>query len=99
MSELSKELPDQIFIPLGRKGFHPINIKACIRCSMQQKFVLEFIEKIEHPIEENEGAKKKVADYKVKCKNCNAVYYIRMIKIVRIIDGNEEPMVTNFNIL
>ncbi|MHA1309654.1 MAG: hypothetical protein ACTSWR_02605 [Candidatus Helarchaeota archaeon] len=102
MANLADELPDTIYIPLGRRGFQPINIKACIRCSMENKFVLEFLEK-KINIEESDESKKEIIDYKVKCRNCNAIYYIRMIKIKKIVEEEGEKkeilVVTNFNIL
>lgn len=99
MSDLSRELPDTIFVPLGRKGFHPINIKKCIKCSAEDRFVLDFMEKIEHPVEKTENGKKETTDYKIQCKSCNAIYYIRMTQIKRIKGEKEERMLTNFNIL
>lgn len=99
MPDLSRELPNEIFIPLGRKGFHPINLKACIKCSNAERFVLDFYEKVEHPLEETDTTKKEITDYKVKCKNCGAEYQIRMIQLKRIVDGKEERMLINFNIL
>ena len=99
MTDLSKEIPDRIFVPLGRKGFHPIYLKACIKCGEKDRFVLDFLEKKEHPIETAGNSKKVVIDYKVQCKNCDKIYYIRMIMLSNIIDGKEKRMVTNFNIL
>ncbi|MHA1270192.1 MAG: hypothetical protein ACTSPY_10435 [Candidatus Helarchaeota archaeon] len=99
MTDLLNELPDTIFVPLGRRGFHPINLKSCIKCSTENIFVLEFLEKIEYPAEEIENSKKEMTDYKVKCRNCGTIYYIRKIEFKRVVNGNEERLITNFNII
>jgi len=99
LTNLSNELPDKIYVPLGRRGFHPINLKACVRCFNAERFVLNFIEKKEYPAEIIDNAKKEIIDYKVQCKNCNAIYFIRMTLFKNIDENKEEQIIANFNIL
>jgi len=94
-----EELPDRIFVILGKRGLHPINLKACVKCLNSEPFVLGFIEKKGPLIETMEHTRKETTDYKVRCKNCNTAYIIRQVKLVQIETDEEIPIVITFNIL
>ena len=99
MFELTKdrslaELPDVVFVALGRRGMEPIKLQECAYSC--EKSNLELIKVVTDPPElENKGVEEVSEDWIVKCQDCNREFTIRCLS--RYADG--ERMDTRVNII
>ncbi len=75
------ELPDTVYVPLGRRGMDSIALKMCPECNHES---LILIQKDKLPEVLNGGvhpAKKEIVDYKVRCRKCEYLFIIRLNRI------------------
>ncbi|MHA1263922.1 MAG: hypothetical protein ACTSRS_01685 [Candidatus Helarchaeota archaeon] len=93
-----KEIPDKIFVSLGRRGFDPVNPKQCPKCGTQG-MGLELIEKIEREEVTIERGSKKTVDYKIHCKNCGTIFYIRLQHVFQGREDAKKRVTTLVNFL
>ncbi|TFG04394.1 MAG: hypothetical protein EU536_04740 [Promethearchaeota archaeon] len=93
-----KEIPDKIFVSLGRRGFDPVTAKQCPKCG-NMAAGLELKEKIEHADIEHEEGFKKTVDYQVHCRNCDAIFYIRLQHVFQKVSSGDKRVTTMVNIL
>ncbi len=93
------EIPNQITVSLGRRGFDPINPKQCSKCGNQNPAGLKLLEKIEHEDVIHEEGRKHTVDYKIQCQKCDAVFYIRLQHVLQHVGDKEKRITTLVNIL
>ena len=93
------EIPDKIFVSLGRRGFDPVNPKQCSKCGNMGVGVLKLLEKIEHEEVRHEQGIKRTVDYKVQCGSCGNIFYIRLRHVFQLVDEAEKRITTVVNIL
>lgn len=93
---LIEDLPDQIYAPLGTRGFQPIKLKQCFRCSNQNIDELEVIEK---KIEAVRGRDQEIADYKIVCKKCGSTFTIRLKNLYVVENGKKTRSITFVSII
>jgi hypothetical protein len=93
-----KEIPDKIFVSLGRRGFDPVNPKQCPKCGTRDAG-LELLEKIEHETLQHEKGLKRTMDYKLRCRNCGNIFFIRLQHVFQQEEGDEKRITTVVNIL
>jgi len=91
-----KELPDQIYAPLGTRGLQPIKLKQCFRCSNQNVDELQVTEK---KIEAVQGRDQEMADYKIICKKCSSSFTIRLRNLYVVEKGRKRRSLTFVSIL
>ena len=91
------EIPNQITVSLGRRGFDPVNPKKCPKCSNPNRLKLLNKEKLD-TIKHKEG-EKRTFDYKIQCLNCNNIFYIKLQHVIQFIDDREKRVTTLVNIL
>ena len=91
-----EDLPDQIYAPLGTRGFQPIKLKQCFRCSNQNVEELEVIEK---KIEAVRGRDQEIGEYKIICKKCNLTFSIRLRNLYVVDKGQRRRSITFVSIL
>ena len=78
------ELPDRVFVALGRRGMEPLPLKECTyECSGQELRLLSFSQDKEKPSEK--GMDEIVEDWLVECTTCKRPFTIRCY--VRYSDG------------
>ncbi|MHA1651804.1 MAG: hypothetical protein ACTSYB_16550 [Candidatus Helarchaeota archaeon] len=93
------EIPDRIFVSLGRRGFDPVNPKQCPKCELFGPGGLKLLEKKLYEEVKSEEGIKRIIDYKIRCLQCNTIFYIRLQHIIQKIDGEEKRITTLVNIL
>ena len=88
------ELPDVVFVALGRRGMEPIKLQECAySCETSN---LELIRVITDPPDlKNKGIEEITEDWVVKCEDCDREFTIRCL--IRYADG--ERMDTKVNII
>ena len=70
------ELPDRVFVALGRRGMEPIPLKECTYdCDGKDIKLLGFHQNKESPA--NTGVDEIVEDWMVICETCNRKFTIR----------------------
>jgi hypothetical protein len=94
-----EEIPDKIFVSLGRRGFDPVNPKQCSRCGNNAPTGLKLLEKITHPRVNHEEGFKETLDYKIQCLQCGNIFYIRLQHVIQLVSGTEKRVTTVVNIL
>ena len=78
------ELPDQVFVALGRRGMEPLPLKECTyECDGDELSLLEVKQSKDHPSEK--GVDEITVDWVVECKKCSKPFTIRCIN--RYADG------------
>jgi hypothetical protein len=88
------ELPDQVFVALGRRGMEPLPLKECTyECDGDELHLLEVNQSKESPAES--GTDEIIVDWKVECKKCSRPFTIQCIN--RYFDG--QKLDTRVNIL
>ena len=92
-----KEIPDKIFVSLGRRGFDPVNPKQCPKCGNPTN--LEFLEKLEHDDVEHEEGRKQTVDYKIQCGHCGNIFFVRLQHVIQKLEAKEKRVTTLVNIL
>jgi hypothetical protein len=80
------ELPDTVFIPLGRRGMESAPLKACSICSAERLALIHKTVTVLNLTEEtsNKDAspeKKEIVDYTVRCQECQHQFIIRLTRI------------------
>ena len=69
------ELPNQVFVPLGRRGMEPLILKECTYdCDGQELILIDPPKNKEVP---SEGNLEIEEDWLVKCAKCNRQFTIR----------------------
>lgn len=78
------DLPDVVFVALGRRGMEPVPLKECTyACDGDE---LSLIEMTREPLEtKGQSLETAVEDWFVECKKCNRRFTIRCK--IRYIDG------------
>ncbi len=92
-----KEIPDRIFVSLGRRGFDPVNPKQCSRCGNVAN--LKLLEKVEQEDIKHEEGRKQTVEYKIQCMHCGNVFFIRLQHVLQKVEGGEKRVTTMVNIL
>ena len=92
-----EEIPDKIFVSLGRRGFDPVNPKQCSKCG--NPINLKLLEKIEHEEVKHKEGIKRTLDYKIQCLNCDNIFFIRLQHVFQRTNGEEKRITTVVNIL
>lgn len=92
-----KEIPDRIFVSLGRRGFDPVNPKECSKCGNPTN--LELLDKFEHADVTHEEGRKQTIDYKIQCLHCGNIFFVRLQHIFQKIENTEKRVTTVVNIL
>jgi hypothetical protein len=88
------ELPDEVFVALGRRGMEGIPLKECVyECDGKEIRLLNFRKNKEHL--EGKGVEVVVEDWQVECTKCGRQFTIECT--VRYADG--ERMDTKVDIL
>jgi len=78
------ELPDQVFVALGRRGMEPIPLKECTYdCDGKEIALLHFHQDKDRPAKT--GVDEIIEDWDVTCKKCSRNFTIRCY--VRYADG------------
>ncbi|MGY5873129.1 MAG: hypothetical protein RTV72_12840 [Candidatus Thorarchaeota archaeon] len=78
------ELPDQVFVALGRRGMEPLPLKECTyECSGEELQLLGVTQNKKGPA--NKGIDEITEDWLVECTKCHRQFTIRCI--VRYADG------------
>ena len=78
------ELPDQVYVALGRRGMEPLPLKECTyECDGEELELLDFNQDKDSPSES--GIDELVEDWTVRCKKCKREFTIRCH--VRYADG------------
>ncbi len=77
------ELPDTVYVPLGRRGMEPVPLKICSDCSKEnliliQKKITRTAVKHDVPSVDTSLAEKEIVDYKVRCQECGYQFIIRL---------------------
>ncbi len=88
------ELPDQVFVALGRRGMEGIILKECAYECDSQDLSLVGVETEPAQIKK-QGKEEMIEDWKVKCNECGHEFVIRCK--IRFYDG--ERMDTMVNII
>jgi hypothetical protein len=87
-------LPDEVFVALGRRGMEPIPLKECTyECDGKELRLLEF--QSDYDRISNKGVEEMTEDYLVECQKCSRRFTIRCLS--RLADG--ERMDTRVNII
>ncbi|MHA1129786.1 MAG: hypothetical protein ACTSQI_01865 [Candidatus Helarchaeota archaeon] len=92
-----KEIPDRIFVSLGRRGFDPINPKQCSKCGNPTN--LQLLEKNEIANITYKEGRKNTVDYKIQCNYCGNIFYIRLQHVFQKMGAEEKRITTLVNIL
>ncbi len=92
-----KEIPDRIFVSLGRRGFDPVNPKQCSKCGNPTN--LQLLEKVDHGDVTHEEGRKNTVDYKIQCNACGNIFYVRLQHVLQKVEGDEKRVTTVVNIL
>lgn len=87
-------LPDEVFVALGRRGMEPIPLKECTYECDGKELELVGFSKDKQGIT-GKGVEEATEDYLVRCTTCNRTFTIRCL--VRYADG--ERMDTKVNII
>ena len=90
------EIPNQITVSLGRRGFDPVNPKKCPKCGNPN---LKLLNKEELDTIKHKEGEKRTIDYKIQCLNCNNIFYIKLQHVIQFIDGREKRVTTLVNVL
>ena len=78
------ELPDQVFVALGRRGMEPLPLKECTYdCEGDELLLQEVTQSKDNPSEK--GRDEITVDWVVECKKCKRPFTIRCIN--RYFDG------------
>ena len=91
------EIPNQISVSLGRRGFDPINPKKCSKCGNPTR--LKLLEKKELDTIKHKEGEKRTLDYKIQCLNCNNIFFIRLQHVIQFTEQGEKRVTTMVNIL
>ncbi|MHA1144242.1 MAG: hypothetical protein ACTSRW_05850 [Candidatus Helarchaeota archaeon] len=92
-----EELPDKVFVPLGRRGFDPIPLKYCHVCK-NRSACIKIVGKESSEKQEGNSILEEI-DYKATCDSCGETFYFRVRKIYDVIDGEKRLITATINIL
>ncbi|NHI92911.1 MAG: hypothetical protein EAX96_10455 [Candidatus Lokiarchaeota archaeon] len=93
------EIPDEIYVSLGRRGFDPLKIKYCHVCNNPTVKDLELLEK-KVVREQDDGNNFYVEiDYKIRDKKCNGTFFIKLKHVYSMLEGDKKRMTTKVHIL
>jgi hypothetical protein len=93
------EIPNKIYVSLGRRGFDPIRLKYCHVCKNPTVQDLELLEKkIVSEKAEGDNVVQEIT-YKIKDKRCGGIFYIKFSHMFKTIEGKKERVTTVVNIL
>ena len=93
------EIPNQIYVSLGRRGFDPIKLKYCHVCNNPTITDLELLEK---KVEEERVEGKNsvlIINYKIKDKKCGGIFYIQLNHVYTEEEGEKKRITTKVHIL
>lgn len=93
------EIPDTVFVSLGSRGFHPVHPKQCGKCGNENPLGLELLEREETERIEHEEGYKVTVDYKIQCRFCNNIFYVRLQHLYQWKDEGDKRVTTFVNIL
>ncbi len=93
------EIPNRIFVSLGRRGFDPVNPKQCSKCGNPNPAGLTLLERIEHEEVKHEEGVKRTVDYKIGCQICGNIFFVRLQHVIQFVEGKEKRVTTMVNIL
>ncbi|MHA1785375.1 MAG: hypothetical protein ACTSVY_01000 [Candidatus Helarchaeota archaeon] len=94
-----EELPDKIYVSLGRRGFDPIKLKYCHVCKNPVVQDLELLKKEvieEKSIDDNTMIE---VNYKFQDKKCGGIFYIKLKHMYKTFNGKKKRITTLVNIL
>lgn len=91
------EIPDKVFVPLGRRGFDPVSVKRCHICN-KTSVMLTLLEKEDSEKQEGNTILEEI-DYKIKCDSCNGIFYIRIQTLFDMVDEKKRRITSKVNIL
>ena len=86
------DLPDEVFVSLGRRGMEGIPLKECAYDCDGKELVLLDVRK-EPPEIARKGQEEVVEDWKVQCKKCHRKFTIRCK--IRYFDGKRFDTMVN----
>ena len=75
------ELPDTVYVPLGRRGMDSIELKMCPDCNHERLILIQKDTRQEVLNEGDPPAKKEIVDYEVRCRKCEYQFIIRLNRI------------------
>lgn len=75
------ELPDTVYVPLGRRGMDSIALKMCPDCNHKRLILIHKDIRQEVLNEGDPPARKEIVDYKVRCRKCDCLFIIRLNRI------------------
>ena len=78
------ELPDEVFVPLGRRGMEGIPLKECTYACDSKEITLKTVSKKPDQIQ-GKGIEEVLEDWTVECDKCKREFTIRCK--VRYLDG------------
>ncbi|MDF1537780.1 MAG: hypothetical protein P1Q69_02640 [Candidatus Thorarchaeota archaeon] len=87
------ELPDQVFVALGRRGMEGILLKECAYCDGIELSLTDV--NTDPPEIAGKGVEEVIADWNVKCDKCNRAFTIRC----KVRYHDNEKMDTMVNII
>ena len=91
------EIPDQVFVPLGRRGFDPIPIKFCHNCQ-DRSGRISMVQKVTSEKQEG-GVFLQEIDYEIKCDVCGGTFFYRIRHVFDIVGDKRRKVVSTVNIL
>jgi hypothetical protein len=94
-----EEIPDTVYVALGSRGFHPVHPKQCAKCGNDTPTGFELLQKREQNKVEYQDGYNQIIDYKIQCRACNNIFYVRLQHFFQQREGVEERLTTQVNIL
>jgi hypothetical protein len=75
------ELPDTVYVPLGRRGMESVALKVCPDCSHENLALIQKIVQQDVLNEDGPPARKELIDYRVRCCECAHPFTIRLTRL------------------
>lgn len=88
------ELPEELYVPLGSRGFQPLKLKRCNYCKMEESARLKLLEK-----KIKEDGNVEIVDYKIRCENCRQIFTIRCKNYYEICGDIKKRLLSRVHIL
>lgn len=87
------ELPDKVFVPLGRRGMEPIPLKECTYACDGKELSLLGVTRTPEEELQGHGLEPVVEDWRVRCERCGREFTIRCK--TRYVDGERVDTVVS----